>query len=209
MTRSKPALLMSRRYFDSSSSIWRTSLRSSRPDSGIGVDEPLGQPDDAELEALGDTKRRARAVGDFDAAAADVHDHRRRACNIDAVDGSQMNQARFFGSGDDLRLDAGFALDRGQKFAAVFRFPDGAGRRGEDFFHLMRFGQPAEARKRLQGRRHGLCGQRLAVEPARAEADHLLLAIDDFEGQIGADAHHDHVNRICTAVDRRYPHLFD
>ena len=34
ITRSKPALLMSRRYFDSSSSMCRTSLRSSRPDSG-------------------------------------------------------------------------------------------------------------------------------------------------------------------------------
>ena len=175
----------------------------------VGVDEPFGQPDDAELEALGDTQRGARAVRDLDAAAADVHDHRRRACHIDAVDGREVDEPRFFGAGDDLRLDAGLPLDRGEKFAAVFGFAHGAGRCGEDLFHLMRFGQPSEARKRLQGRGHGLGRQRLAVESAGAEADHFLLAVDDLEGQIGADADHDHVNRICTAVDRRYPHLFD
>ena len=175
----------------------------------IGVDESLGQPDDAELEALGDAERGARAVGDLDAAAADVDDHRRCACNIDAVDRRQVNQPRFFGAGNDLRLDAGFALDRGEKFAAVFGLAHGAGRCGENFLDLMRLGQPAEARERLQSGRHRLGGQRLAVESARPEADHLLFAIDDLEGQIGPDADHDHVNRICTAVDRRYPHLFD
>ena len=175
----------------------------------IGVDESLGEPDDAKLEALRDAKGRARAVGDFDAAAADVHDHRRRACDIDAVDRRQMNEAGFLGSGDDLRLDASFALDSSQKFAAVFSLPHGARRRREYFFHLMRLGQPAKAPERLKSRRHCLGGERLAVESARAEADHLLFAVDYFEGQIGPDAHHDHVNRICTAVDRRYPHLFD
>ena len=179
------------------------------PGQRVGVDEPLGEPDDAELEASCDAKRRAGAVGDFDAAAADVDDHRRRAGNIDAVDRRQMDEPGFFGSRNDLGLDAGFALDSGQEFAAVFGLAHGAGRRREDFFDLMGLGEPAEPRKRLQRRGHRLGGQRLAVEAARAEAHHLLFAIDDFEGQIGADAHHDHVNRICTAVDRRYPHLFD
>ena len=120
-----------------------------------------------------------------------------------------MDEPGFLGPGDDLRLDACFALDSGQEFAAVFRLAHGAGRGREDFFDLMRLGEPAKPRKRLQGCGHRLCGQRLAVESARPEADHFLLAVDDFEGQIGPDSHHDHVNRICTAVDRRYPHLFD
>ena len=131
------------------------------------------------------------------------------ACNIDAVDGGEMDEPGFLGARDDLRLDAGLALDGGQELAAVFGLAYRAGRRREDFFNLMRFGQPAEARECLQGGGHRLCGQRLAVEAARTEADHLLLAVDDFKGQIGPDSHHDHVNRICTAVDRRYPHLFD
>ena len=42
----------------------------------VRVDEPLGQPDDPQFEASCDTKSVARAVGDFDAAAADVHHHR-------------------------------------------------------------------------------------------------------------------------------------
>ena len=87
--------------------------------------------------------------------------------------------------------------------------PDGAGRGREYFFHLMRLSQPAKAPERLKRRRHSLCGQRLAVESARPKANHLFFAVDDFKRQIGADAHHDHMNRIGAAVDCCYPHLFD
>ena len=64
----------------------------------IAVDETLGEPNDAELEAFCCTKRCPGPVRDFDAAAADVHDHGRRTCNIDAVDGSEMNQPGFLSS---------------------------------------------------------------------------------------------------------------
>jgi len=148
-------------------------------------------------------------MGDFHAPAANVHHHRRRACNIDAVDGCEVNQAGFFRAGNDLWFNAGFALDRGQEFAAVFRFPHGAGGRREDFFNLVRFGQPAETRERLERSGHRLSRQGFTVQTARAEAHHFFFPVDDLEGQIGADADHDHVNRICAAVDRRYPHLFD
>ena len=87
----------------------------------------------------------ASAVGDFDAAAADIDDHRRSPCNIDAVYRGEMDQAGFLGARNDLRLDAGLALDGGQKFAAVFGLAYGAGRGREDFFDLMRLGQPAKA----------------------------------------------------------------
>ena len=44
-------------------------------------------------------------------------------------------------------------------------------------------------------------GQALAVEPAGPEAHHLLLAVDHLEGQIRADPHHDHVDRVRADVD--------
>ena len=135
---------MSRRYLDELAFDVPHELALVAPRQRVGVDESLGEPDDPEFEALGDAKSVARAVGDFDAAAADIHDHRRRAGNINAVDRCEMDEARFFGARDDLGLDAGFALDSGQEFAAVFRLAYRAGRGREDFFDLMRFGQPAK-----------------------------------------------------------------
>ena len=119
-----------------------------------------------------------------------------------------MNQARFLGARNHLGLDSGFALDGSQKLAAVLGLPDGARGRRENFFDLMRLGQPPKPRKRLQGGRHRLRRQGLAIETPRSEAHHLLLAIDDLEGQIRPDPDHDHVNRIRAAVDGCYPHLF-
>ncbi len=62
----------------------------------VGVDESFREPDDPEFETLGDAKSVANAVGDFDAAAADVHNDRRRARNINAIDGCEMDEAGFF-----------------------------------------------------------------------------------------------------------------
>ena len=42
-----------------------------------------------------------------------------------------------------------------------------------------------------------------AVQAAGAEPDHILFAIDDFEGEIGPDPHHDHVDRVGADVDGR------
>ena len=44
----------------------------------IALDEPLGQADDAELEAAAELDCRPGAARDLDAAAADVDDDRRR-----------------------------------------------------------------------------------------------------------------------------------
>ena len=40
-----------------------------------------------------------------------------------------------------------------------------------------------------------------AVEAAGAQPDHFLFAVDDFEGQVGPDLHHDHVDRVGADVD--------
>ena len=209
ITRSKPAVRISRRYFVSSSSMWRTSFRSSRPDSGsVWTNRSVSRMTPS-LKLRAARRDVPGAVGDLDAPAADIHDHRRGAGHVDAVDGCQVNQASLFGSRNDLRPDAGLPLDGRQELAAVFRFAHGAGGRGKDLFDLVRLGQPPEARKRLERGGHGLARERLAIQSARAQAHHLLLAIDDLEGQIGPDPDHDHVNRVRAAVDRRYPHLLD
>jgi hypothetical protein len=118
-----------------------------------------------------------------------------------------MNQPGFLGAGDDLCLNSSRSLHPGKEFAPVFGFPDGAGARGEDFFHLMRLREPAEAGKRLQAHFHGFRGQGFPLQAPGPQPDHLLFAVDDLERQVGTDPNHDHVNRIRTAVDGRYTHL--
>ena len=103
--------------------MWRTSLRSSRGDERIALDEPLGQPDDAELEAAAELDGRPGAARDLDAAAADVDDDRDLAGDADAVDRRQVDQPRFFGAGDDPRRGCRSAAVIGlQELAAVFGF---------------------------------------------------------------------------------------
>ena len=72
----------------------------------VGADEPLGQPDDAELEAARVREMRRRAERDLDAAAADVDDDGGAAAHVDAVDGGHMDEPCFLGAGDDADLDA-------------------------------------------------------------------------------------------------------
>ena len=102
----------------------------------IGIDEPLGQADHADLEAARELDIGLAAERDLDAAAADVDDHRglRR---VDAVDGGQVNQPRLFGAGDDAGADAGAALDGAKKRAAVLGFARRARRDREDFVDLV------------------------------------------------------------------------
>jgi hypothetical protein len=59
----------------------------------------------------------------------------------------------------------------------------------------------AELRQHLQGGLHRARGKCLAVETAGAETDHVLLAVDDLERQIGTHPNDDHVQRVRADVD--------
>ena len=105
-TRSKPARRIWSRYLPSSASRNRVELAFVARRQRIAFHEPLGEADDAELEAAADLHVGAGAPGNFDAAAADVDDDDGVAGRPDAVGGCLMDQARFFGAGNDLRTDA-------------------------------------------------------------------------------------------------------
>ena len=121
--------------------------------------------------------------------------------DADAVDGRQMDEPRFFGARDHPRADAGLLGDRLEEFAAVLGLARRAGRDGDDLVDAVRFGEAPELRQHLQRGVHRLRRERAAVEAAGAQPDHFLLAVDDLEGQVGADLHHDHVERIGADVD--------
>jgi hypothetical protein len=70
----------------------------------------------------------------------------------------------------------------------------------------MRFGQPPEFREHLERRMHDLGRERPSIEPAGAETDHFLLAIDDLERQVRPDPYDDHVERVRADVDGGYAH---
>ena len=183
-----------------------TSRRSSRRAMRVAADEPLGEPDHADLEALGERRLARGAERDLDAAAADVDDHAVALREIDAVGRGDVNQPGFLGARDHPDVDAGAIADRGEEVAAVLGLAGGAGRRRDDLVDLVRVGQPPELGERLEAAGHRRRRQRPAVEAAGAEPDHLLLAVDDLEGLVGADLRHDHVHGVGADVDRGQAH---
>ena len=54
---------------------------------------------------------------------------------------------------------------------------------------------------------HRLGRERPAVEATGPQPDHLLLPVDDLERQVGADLHHDHVERVGADVDGGKAHI--
>ena len=173
----------------------------------VGLDEPLGQPDDAQLEALAQLDRRSVPARDLDAAAADVDDDDGVPGHADAVDRRHMDEAGFFGAGDDPRPDAGLLGDGLEEFAAVLGFAGGARRDGDNFVDLVGFGQTPEFRQHLERGVHRLRGERPAIKAARTQPDHFLLPVDDLERQVGPDLHHDHVDGVGADVDGCDAHL--
>jgi hypothetical protein len=173
----------------------------------IRLDEALGQPDHAELEAAPALHGRTGAAGDLHAAAADIDHHQDLAGRADAVGGGHVDEARFFGSRDDARTDAGLGGDGLQELAAVFRLPDGAGRDRDDLVDAVRFREALEFRQHLKRGLHRLRRQRLAVQAAGPESHHLLLAIDDLERQIGPHIDNDHVQGVGADVDGCQSHI--
>ena len=167
---------------------------------GVGVHVAFRQPDHAHLEAARELDLAAGTARDLHAAATDVDDHG-GLLGVDAVDGGQVDQARFFSARDQARADAGLALNRLEKGAAVLGFARGAGGDGENLVDVMRGGQPLELRQRLQRRVHRFRRHLLAVETAGAEPDHFFLAIHDLERKVRAYANHDHMNGVGTNVD--------
>ena len=69
------------------------------PGERVRLDEPLGQPDHADLEAAAEGHVSGGAERDLDAAAADVDHDGGRAADVDAVAGREVNQPGFFGAG--------------------------------------------------------------------------------------------------------------
>ena len=130
-----------------------TILRSSRAGERIRRDEPLGQPDDAHLEAAAQPQLFGVAERDLDAAAADVDHDRRPAHHVDAVDRGEVDEARLLGAGDHAGPDAGLLDDAGEELAPVLRFARGAGGGRKDLVDAVRLGDPPELRQREQRRR--------------------------------------------------------
>ena len=166
----------------------------------VGHDEAFRQPEHAQLEAARETHVVTGAERHLDAAAADVDDDRRLG-RVDAVNGGQMNEPRFFGAGDDARPDAGLLLDGRQQVAAVLGLAGGARGRGQNLVDLVGFGEPLELAERLQGRAHGLARQLPSAQAAGAEPHHFLFPIDHLEGKVRAYSYHDHVDRVGADVD--------
>ena len=96
--------------------------------------------------------------------------------------------------------------DRLEELAAVFGLARRAGGDRDDLVDAVRFGQPPEFREHLERGVHRLRRERAAVEAAGAQPDHFLFAVDDLEGEVGPDLHHNHVEGVGADVDGGHAH---
>jgi hypothetical protein len=172
----------------------------------VALDETLGEADHSQLEASTKIYRRASSVRDFHAAATNVDHHRGIARQTDAVDGCEMDEARFLGSGDHARPDSGLVRDRFEEVASIFGFTSCTGGDCNRFVNGMRLGQTSELGQHLERSVHRLWCECPPVETAGAQPDHFFFAIDDLERQIGRYLRHYHVDRVRADVDGGYPH---
>ena len=168
---------------------------------GVCTNEPLGEPDDAELEAAAQFNRRPGAPRDLDAASPYVDDDRNVPRHADPINRCQMDEPGFLRPRDDARAYSDLLGDGLKELAAVFGLPGRARRDRNDLVDAMRFGQTPELRQHLEGRVHRLGRERLAVQPTGTQTDHFLFAVNDFEGQVRSHLHHDHVDGIRADVD--------
>jgi len=99
-------------------------------------------------------------------------------------------------------LDPGGARDGGQEVPAVRGLAHGARRHRHDVLDPPGVGEPLEAGERLERGFHGRLAERAPLQPARAQADHVLLAADHVEGAVGPDADDNHVQGVRADVDR-------
>jgi CHAD domain-containing protein len=172
----------------------------------VALHEPLGEANDAQLEAAARRHATAGAERDLRTPTADVDDHRGPRTDARRIHCGLVNQPSLFAAGDDADANPEVPMDCGDEIAAVFSLADGTGGRGDDFVHTVRIGQALELRQRLHGRRNSRDRKGTAVQTAGPQPNHVLLAIDHFEGQIRPDAAYDHVDGIGPDVDGRDSH---
>ena len=173
----------------------------------IVLGESFGQANRAQLETASRLHARGGAQRDLRAAAADVDRDGAVGAGADGVRRGEMNQPRFFRAGDHADAQAHVAAGLRNEVAAILGFADGARRGHENLFHAVRFGQPFEFRQRLHGGRDVRVRQPALRQSAGREPDHVLLAIDDLERQILADATDNHVDGVAADVDSCDAHM--
>ena len=137
----------------------------------------------------------------LDAAATDVDDEGALLGQVHRVADGEIDVARFFCAGDDLRRDPGVLGNGVQELAAVLRFAHGCGRDGTHVRDAVALRELHELADGFQAEAHGFVCQAAVLEDALAQEDHLLLAVDDLERVIAPSADHDHVDRVGPNVD--------
>ena len=167
----------------------------------IALGEALGQPDDADLEALAERHAFCGAERNLDAATADVDDDSRGRSDVDAVAGSEVDEPSLFRARDHADANASLPIDFGDEVAAVVGFAGRARGAGDDLVDLVRLGDATELGQRLEGGGYRRWRQAAAAEPAGAKPDHILFPVDDLKRQVGTNLNHDHMDRVGTDID--------
>ena len=128
------------------------------------------------------------ARNNFCAAAANIDEGGLLVAQMDGAGDPQVNQARFFASGDDAHSDAGFVAHSAQKFFLILGVAHRRSCYAEDFLRAIRTRQVGKFAADEHGAIHGFGLQVLIGKLAFAEADNFFLLGQRGVGMIGKNA---------------------
>ena len=112
-----------------------------------------------------------------------------------------MDEARLLCPRNHANPYAGLPFHLRDEIAAVVSFASGRGRRSHNLVNFVRNRETLELGKCLQGSPDGRGRETASVKTSRAQTNHFLFPINDFEGQVWADLHDDHVDGVRSNVD--------
>ena len=158
-------------------------------------EEPLGEPDGADLEAAGGQHVAPRPDDELGAAAADVDDEHLLVEDRHRLQHPEVDQPGLLDAGDHLDADVGLGQRRLQEVVPVLGLPHGAGGHGVDL-GAEAVGDAAEPAEGGDAPLDGVGRQLLHVARPRAEPDDLLVAGQDVEAVVAGRTGDDEMNAV-------------
>ena len=169
----------------------------------VAVEEPAGEADGAELERSRRQHLASLPHEQLGAAAADVAQQQALLEHRHGLQHAEVDEPRLLHPGDHVHQHAGLVPRPVDEHVAVLRLAHGRrGHRGDG--GVVHLGDLPEAVEGGHRPVDGVVAELPHVAGARAEADDLLLAIEDLEAGPGVSRRHpgdDPVDRVGADVD--------
>jgi hypothetical protein len=146
----------------------------------VASEESSTEPDCSELETPSGEGLTLLSDQDLRAATADIDEHKSAIKDWHCLQDTEMDEARFFHTGDHIDLNTCLLASPVDELAGVLRLSDRTRRHGVDI-GAMDGCDARESFERFDPTIDGIGFETLHVTGTGTESDHLLLAFDDLE----------------------------